>query len=192
MASGRARPEELLVRELGYLGAFPKIGLDLDVRVFHERFDGFLRQKNNTRPADYVNGENLGIQGLEYQVKWRPWQGGQLIFNQAFTAISMTDESAVFAAPKRASSLTFFQKFPGGLDLSLMHQTTSEFKPHAGGIDAIRPIDRTDLRLGLPLRFGANRGELALVVQNLGSPYTDYRKTFFFERRAFVTLTLEN
>ena len=192
LASGGARPEGLLVRELGYLGAFPKLGLDLDVRLFHEKFDGFLRQKNDTRPADYVNGEDMGIQGLEYQMKWRPWQGAQLIFNQAFTAIGSTEEGAASAAPKRASSLIFFQKFPAGLDLSLMHQATSEFKPHSGGADTKRALGRTDLRLGLPLRFGANRGELALVVQNLGSAYTDYRKTFFFERRAFVTLQLEN
>lgn len=192
LASGKARPEGLLVRELGYLGTFPKFGFDLDVRLFHEKFDGFLRQKNDTRPADYVNGEDLAIQGLEYQLKWRPWQGAQLIFNQAFTAISSTDASATLAAPKRASSLTLFQKLPGGLDLSLMHQDTSDVTPQGGGIDAKRAISRTDLRLGLPLRFGPNRGELALVVQDLGSPYTDYRKTFFFERRAFVTLQLEN
>lgn len=192
LASGKARPEGLLVRELGYLGAFPKIALDLDVRLFQEQFDGFLRQKNDTRPADYLNGENLQIQGLEYQMKWRAWQGAQIIFNQAFTAISSTDPSATLAAPRRASSLTFFQKLPGGLDLSLMRQDTSDVTPQGGGIDSIRAISRTDLRLGLPLRFGSNRGELAMVVQNLGSPYTDYRKTFSFERRAFVTLQLEN
>lgn len=25
------------------------------------------------------------IQGLEYQLKWRPWQGGQVMFNQTYT-----------------------------------------------------------------------------------------------------------
>uniref|UniRef100_UPI00374DCD65 TonB-dependent receptor plug domain-containing protein n=1 Tax=Rhodoferax sp. TaxID=50421 RepID=UPI00374DCD65 len=192
LAGGKARPEGLLVRELGYLGTFPKLGLDLDVRLFHEKFDGFLRQKNDTRPADYVNDEDLAIQGLEYQLKWRPWQGAQLIFNQAFTAISSIDEGATWAAPKRASSLMFFQKLPGGLDLSLMHQDSGTVTPQGGGIDSKQAIARTDLRLGLPFRLGPNRGELALVVQNMGSPYTDYRKTFFFERRAFVTLQLEN
>ena len=49
-----------------------------------------------------------------------------------------------------------------------------------------------DLRLGAPLRFGRNRGELALVVQNVGLPYQDFDKRFLFQRRAFVTLQLEN
>jgi len=30
------------------------------------------------------------------------------------------------------------------------------------------------------------------VVQNLGSPYPDYAPSFAFQRRAFVTLQIEN
>jgi iron complex outermembrane receptor protein len=42
------------------------------------------------------------------------------------------------------------------------------------------------------MRFGSNRGELALVVQNLGAPYGDFAPNFQFQRRAFVTLRVEN
>jgi iron complex outermembrane receptor protein len=48
------------------------------------------------------------------------------------------------------------------------------------------------VRLGWPLRFGANRGEIALVAQNLGSPYADFAPEFTFQRRAFVTMRIEN
>jgi iron complex outermembrane receptor protein len=51
---------------------------------------------------------------------------------------------------------------------------------------------RTDLRLAAPLRFGRTRGEVALVLQNLASPYPDYSPGFAFQRRAFVTLQIEN
>ena len=125
-------------------------------------------------------------------MKWRPWRDAQIIFNQAYTDINSTDPATALAAPKLASSLTFFQKLPGGLDLSLTHQDSGKVTPQGAGYQHQLAMTRTDLRLGLPLRFGSNRGELALVVQNMGSPYTDYRKTFFFERRAFVTLQLEN
>ena len=53
-------------------------------------------------------------------------------------------------------------------------------------------MTRTDVRLAMPLRFGRNQGELALVVQNLGAPYGDFAPNFQFQRRAFVTLRLEN
>jgi hypothetical protein len=42
------------------------------------------------------------------------------------------------------------------------------------------------------LRWGQHRGDIALVVQNLGSANTDYRPDFLFQRRAFVTLRVEN
>ncbi len=195
VASGNVRPESVLARELGYLGNFPSLGANLDVRVFHEQIGGFVRrQENAAKPGtyDYVNDESFAIQGLEYQLKWRPWRDAQVIFSQAFIDINSRDSGTALAAPKRASTLTFFQKLPGGLDLSLIHQDSSKVTLQGAGATDQIPMTRTDLRLGLPLRFGRNRGELALVVQNLGLPYQDHTPAFQFQRRAFVTLQVEN
>nr|MBP9150268.1 hypothetical protein [Rhodoferax sp.] len=52
-------------------------------------------------------------------------------------------------------------------------------------------MDRADLRVAKRLRWGAQRGELALVVQNLGGPYPDYDPSFLFKRQAWLSLTLE-
>lgn len=201
MAGGAVEPESVTSREIGYLASFPTIGLDLDVRLFDETVGGFIRQKNDNKavPKSYTNTEEIPITGLEYQLKWQPWQGAQLIFNQAYTEIksyipgSNTIESAsAMAAPKLASSLIFFQKLPGGLDLSLMHQDSGTAATQDGGADSAVAMTRTDLRVGMPLRFGRNRGEVAVVVQNLGMPYADFSPNFQFERRAFVTLRVEN
>lgn len=202
LARGNIEPESVLVHELGYLGDFPKYGLNLDMRVFHEQITGFVRHEMYDysgyrglvpiRPWDYTNGENFAIQGLEYQLKWKPWRGAQFVLNQAYTDIGSKDIDVAQAAPKLATTLTFFQKLPGGLDLSLIHQDSGgQSQLGVGGKDAVA-ITRTDLRLALPLRFGANRGELALVVQNLGLPYPDFMPEFQFQRRAFVTLRVDN
>jgi iron complex outermembrane receptor protein len=201
LASGNVVPEQLLVRELGYLGTFPRFGIDLDVRLFHEQFTDFLRQSNKLSPKDYVNDENFPIRGVEYQFKWRPWRGAQWIFNQAYVDIFSPNLDATvlrdstptaLAAPKLATTLTFFQKLASGLDLSLMHQDSGTVTLQAGGRDQQVAFTRTDLRLAWPLRFGARHGELALVVQNLGSPYPDLQPEFQFQRRAFITLVVEN
>lgn len=202
VARGNIRPETLLVREVGYLGDFPGWRASLDVRVFHEKISGFVRRQQyalppgTTRfpsnPYDYVNDENFAIQGLEYQLKWRPWRDAKVIFNQAYIDIRSADLGAAAAAPKRASTLTFMQRLPGGMDLSLMHQDNSKAKPQGAGVGTQAAMMRTDLRLGLPLRFGANRGELALVAQNLGAPYQDFSPESRFKRRAFVTFQVEN
>ena len=192
LASGNVQPESVLARELGYLGEFPKLGLNLDVRAFHEQIGSFIRQQNATSPKDFANDENFSIQGLEYQLKWQPWRDARIIFNQAYTNISSKDHGTALAAPKLASSLTFLQKLPGGLDLSLMHQDSGTMTPQGSGPLNQEAMTRTDLRLGLPMRFGPNWGELALVVQNLGLPYQDFAPPFQFQRRAFVTLRVEN
>jgi iron complex outermembrane receptor protein len=190
-ASGNVQPESVLARELGYLGDFPWLGLNLDVRAFHEQISGFIRQQNTT-PRNYANEEDFSIQGLEYQLKWQPWRDSQLMFNQSYTDINSSDKGTALAAPKLASSITLFQKLPGGLDLSLMHQDSGTVTLQGANFRDQVAVTRTDLRLGLPLRFGPNRGELALVVQNLGLPYQDFSPRYQFQRRAFVTLRIEN
>lgn len=202
LARGNIESEHLLVRELGYLGDFPRLRAGLDVRVFQERIAGFVRGQKYALPAgsslfpstpwDYVNDENFNIQGLEYQLKWRPWPNGELHLNQAYIDIKSADKKIAMAAPQLASTLGFSQKLPGGLDLCLTHQRNSIARPQGtGDSEAIR-MSRTDLRLGVPLRVGRHRGEVALVAQNLGSPYRDYTGEFEFKRRAFVTLQLQN
>ncbi len=194
LASGNVQPESLIARELGYLAEFPRLGVQLDVRAFHEQLGNFVRGKfyaNQPGVRDFVNAESFTIQGLEYQLKWRPWRDAQLIFNQAYININSRDPGTALAAPKLATSITWLQKLPGGLDFSLMHQNTGPMTLQGAGDKEQVGLIRTDVRLGLPLRWGAHRGELALVVQNLGNPYPDFRPIFEFERRAFVSLRLE-
>lgn len=192
ISSGQVDTERVRSRELGYLGEFPRWGLNLDVRVFHEQINGFIRQQNATLPRDYANDESFPIYGLEYQLKWRPWPGAQLGFNQAFIRNGSKRETTTLsyrAAPEWASTLSYVQKLPNGLDLSLIHQDSRAFTLH--GSSDFFAIRRTDLRLGWPLRWGARTGELSLVLQALGGGYQDYKPWSEFPRRAFAMLRLE-
>ncbi len=196
VASGNVVPERLVTDELGYLGDFPQWGASLDVRAYREKISGFIRQKSATLPRDYVNDEDFAIQGWEYQFKWRPWTGAQFIFNQAYTDIGAVfvagGNPTAFAAPKRASTLVYFQKLSNGLDFTLSHQDSGTAVLAAAGLNSRQAFKRTDVRLGWPLRWGARTGEVAVTVQNLGSPYKAYEIDHEFTRRAFVTLRLEN
>jgi iron complex outermembrane receptor protein len=177
--------------------------LSLDVRAFHEQINGFIRQQNDTLPRDYANDESFAIRGIEYQVKMKPWDGAQIVFNQSYTDIDAKTylpggpwwgnlSGTPLSAPKLASSLSFFQKLPGNLDLTLTHHDNGTAALAGSGSGSRVAMTRTDVRLSKTLRWGRTNGELALVVQNLGLPYQDFSPTFQFQRQAFVTLRLEN
>lgn len=198
LASGKVRPESVRAHELGYLGNFPALGLDLDVRVFHEQVSDFIMQLNASKPRDYANVEAFFIHGLEYQLKWQPWQGAQVSFNQAYIYSSVpylgptSDSGRMLAAPRLASTLSYFQKMSGGWNFSLLHQDRSKVTLQGAGQDDQTAMTRTDLRLAAPVRLGGKNAELALTVQNLGAPYADFEPVFKFQRRAFVTFRIDN
>jgi len=197
VGTGQVEPEQLFSREISYLGEFPRWGLGLDVRLFHEQMEGFVSQQNVTRPRYYFNDQNFTIKGLEYQLKWRPWAGAQVLLNQAYTSIGPVRaySNADLAAPRLASSLVLSQKLAGDIDLSLMHQHEGKMRIVNSGWERQQHMTRTDVRLSKSLRWGARRGEVALVVQNLGNPYEDYsyfEPRYVFNRQAFVTLRLDD
>jgi iron complex outermembrane receptor protein len=186
---GNLKPEEVLATELGYLGDFAPWRLNLNARLFHEAVTGFIRQVPGAQARTYANNEDFAINGFEYQLKWQPWQGGQVVLNQTYTDIGSRYDGTGTAAPQLGSSIALFQKLPGRLDLSLMHTDN-----HAASLVSDEPvaIRRTDLRLAKGLQWGSHRGEIALVVQNLGSAYPDFKRNFLFDRQAFITLRLDD
>ena len=192
-SGGAVQPESMVARELGYLLDLPAMGVQLDVRAFEERMDNFIWRvpvKGRNAQNEYINFENFSIHGVEYQTTWRPWRDAQINFNQAATNIKSANWGLASSAPNLATTIAYRQKLGWGMDLSLSHQysTPLTFQGY-GDVHAVR---RTDARLGLPLRWGQQRGELALTVQNTGRPNTDYRPDFFFQRRAFLTLRVES
>jgi len=120
-----------------------------------------------------------------------------VLLNQAYTTIVPVKaySNADLAAPRLASSVVLSQKLPGDIDLSLMHQHEGKMRIVNSGWERQQHMTRTDVRLSKSLRWGARRGEVALVVQNLGNPYEDYsyfEPRYVFNRQAFVTLRLDD
>ena len=203
LGTGTVQPESVLSREIGYLGDFPHWGLTVDVRAFHEQISGFIRQINSRLPRYYVNDESFAIRGLEYQARWKPWAGAELVLNQSYTDIqaktylsdsfsSLNLSGTPMAAPNLASSISYFQKLPGQVDLTLTHQDSGTARLTGSGSGSRVAMTRTDLRLSKAMRWGATKGELALVVQNLGLSYQDFDPSFSFKRQAFLSLRLDN
>jgi len=203
VSSGKVEPESMLVQEVGYLGNFPSVRMNLDVRVFNEQIGGFIRQQNSTLPRDYGNDEDVSIKGLEYQAKWKPWTETEIVWNQSYTEIaavkdiwggaSNTDGSGTrYAAPTLASSVSVLQKLPYQIEVALTHHDYGTARLTGAGASSRVAMTRSDVRISKAMRFGEKKGEVALMIQNVGVPYQDFSQRFEFRRQAFVTLRLEN
>jgi iron complex outermembrane receptor protein len=199
VARGNLGVEKIFTRELGYLGELPGLGLSLDMRLFEEEVRDFVKTRpydlpgsgGNNRATDFINDENFKTHGLEYQLKWRPWQDGQLVLAQSFVDSTQSVSGTYSTRPYNSTSVMLMQKLPSAIDLSLMyHQVDAS---HFPGEDKPAPaFSRTDLRLAKQMRFGNKRGEISFVVQNLGPAYQDFKPDFYFRRQAFLMLKLEN
>lgn len=199
---GNVGVERVLAREIGYLGSFPQLGVDLDVRLFEEEVRDYIRPNKDNMPStgllgvtpnNFINNENFNSHGIEYQIKWQPWDGAKVLFSESHVDSGWNDNNnpSFQARPFSSTSLMFMQKLSAGYDVSLMYNRADSTN-FPGTSDTAPAMSRTDLRLAKQLRFGDKRGEISFVVQNLGSAYQDFRPEFYFRRQAFVMFKLEN
>lgn len=196
---GGLAPESIQSHEIGYLGSFESLRLDVDVRLFEESSTNIIGEKkeDNGYTKYYANkpGGNWGnltapleIYGGELRAKWRPWQDGQWTVGYLWI-----DNGQLYPRAAASSySLMFTQQFAQGIHLSLMRTHTDPVQEMPNNGVPGPAVNRNDVRIAKELRWGARKGELSFVVQNLGPTYADYDPNFLFVKQAYVMLRLDN
>lgn len=203
LASGRVRAELLDVFELGYLAEWRDWGVTFDARAFYERFLGSINTTGirnapvqlaatGTRYEDFINKRDSTLQGLDYQLRWKPGHDTEIWLNQSWQRYVWDDQWENHLPPRRTTTLALFQKLPANLDLSVMFHAIGAVT-WRGDEDIIPSTHRLDLRLAYPFRMGSTRAEAALTVQAANGDVPEFQSTegFLFKRRAFATLHLE-
>jgi iron complex outermembrane receptor protein len=203
LARGNLVPETLLSRELGYRGDWPTASASLDVRVFNEAITGLSQRQAYSLPlgtalmtsvvSDYFNGDSVAIRGFEAQAQTKPWAGASLGAGLARTWVvhedKMVDSDVVAYVPDWAYQLFFAQQLGKGWEFSMSHQHSNSMALQ-GDSSARLSFSRYDWRLARRFRWAGKQAELALTVQNQGSPYQDFKRTFYFTQRAYLSLRL--
>ncbi len=191
LSSGAVESEKIYTRELGYNFSLDRNTWSGDVRLFDEHvIDGIERTTGN--PVDTANTGNVNITGVEYQVQWRPNPKRHVFFSQTWTDIAGSDRfKTAHGAPRYATSIAVMQQFSNRWSASVMFQL-SEGLALSKSENRLYTLSRTDLRIGKQFRWGRNQAELALTIQNLDAPYRDGGPNFFFDRRAMLSLRIEN
>jgi iron complex outermembrane receptor protein len=191
-STGQLLPEKIYTRELGYNYNLLKQGVSGDVRFFDERISDGIERPASVSPEDYQNIENFSITGVEHQIQWKPTAATQLFATQAWTQIAGAERfKTAHGAARFAASLMAVHTLSSGTTLSLMHQQSEDIGLMSGS-DRLYNVGRTDLRIAKGFLLGKNKAEWAFTVQNLDVPSRDGDAKFMFERRAFVSLRVEN
>ncbi len=204
---GNLEPEQIVSREIGYLG---KLGnFSLDTRIFHDTINDHIRIANRddfVTPPGFIlvnpdavgtgaNGGNAIIQGFEAQAKWHLASSTNLMLNFAHVNIrerqrrltNNFDESM----PSNTISALFTHKFNQNWDASYIYYQTSETSQLGDGtnVDLIR---RSDIRVARKFNAGRWNGELSGVIENLfNDHYQEFADYNTLKRRARVNVRLD-
>lgn len=193
-ATGGVKPERLVANEIGYIGEFRGIGLNIDLRGFEESGSSIARYFGGA-PNDVVNKDRYRKRGWETQLQWRPRGDTQVLLNHTVLnvrswATGATHDSDEAIAPSHSTSLAWFERFGSGFEFGFMYHTFGAMTwGGMGDVLATRP--RVDLRLARRFRIGATQVEAGLVTQSATGPYQDGDPRRYFPRRSFATLRLD-
>ena len=198
---GNLKAERILSREIAYIGEWPQIGLNVDVRVYGERMSDIIDTTQHIQsfllgpgpgiPFDqkyYVYG-NLGaadVDGVETQIGWRG-KGSRISLTHAYRRTSSANPAYVAATPAHIYGVLGSHTFPAKIEASISFYHVDEMEPIGDG-DYLRGHNRVDLRLAKQFKFAGTTSEVAVVAQNVTGRYLDYNADNKIEQRILVTL----
>lgn len=194
-------PERVDAREIGYLGKLA--GVDVDFRVFHEVYTDLIADRTDALAHGNLNSGSATIKGFETQLKWAIGQRTHLIYGLSHGVVASPNVDRIpytNSVPTNNQSLMLSHRFDDHWSTSLAGYQTGE--THFSNTDVNIPqgrgyfIDtarRWDGRVAYAFRSASGKGELALMVQNLGNArYFEFRHDNQLPgRTAWLNLKLE-
>ncbi len=197
-------PERILSREIGYVGYWRPARLEFDLRLFRDKIGNFIGQQK----SDFFSGdairvsefryENIGqawSQGGEFQLRWKPVARLDVHahFARVFTTADTHRENHTvdipLSTPRNSWGLLANYRFGSGWETSVGVWGTDAVKWLTEGDDT-RRYTRVDTRLAKRWKWQGRDVEAALVGQNLGEGYQEFRDTNRFSRRLYGSVAL--
>lgn len=202
LSEGGLRPENMRSYEIGYLGQLPARNLSLDVRVYRDQLRDLIRSGRIPFPDIdgkafvYRNSEEVDISGAEIQLDYRPSRDTRLFLSYArmrasASSLISADRAREYedSVPAYSGSLLVMHRFADRWQGSAVYHRVGAMDWLGSG-DYVKSHGRLDVRLARDVRLDGTRGEIALVIQNLGPKTVEFDQKNVFDRRAFVTFAL--
>lgn len=199
-------PERILSREIGYVGSWQPMRLEMDARIYRDQIDDFIGLvkvipspdvHGSPRPKVFTS-DNIGsieARGGEVQLRWRP--SPELDMNAWFARVFLspitTDSNfrrdIPLSAPRNSWGFLANYRLGKGWETSLgaWHNDVQKWLSEG---DITAAYTRVDMRLARRWKWQGREVEAAVVGQNLGDNYTEFRDTNVFSTRVYGSLSL--
>lgn len=188
--SAPLRPERIRSREIGYVGHYPALHLQLDAKLFHDTIQDYIN--SDGRPGQFDNHDDFTIRGGDLQLNWQPAPALRLSaqYARAFIdADQAIDEDLGQSTPRNNFSLLGRYELGQGWSASAGVYRSGRMKWLSEG-DITQAYTRWDARLARRWRWQGRMLELAVAGQNLGRNYQEFRDTNLFSQRVYGSLSL--
>jgi len=214
----RLLPEKVDFSELGYVGRFDEIGLQLDSRIYAEHYSNYINPygcgsvscvglppDNPLNIAEiYLNAGDIKVNGEELSADWRNPVLGRFVASYSIITVhangfadgsgfNTLQSDMVLSAPLHSASVLWSKSLPWGLTTSVGYYHVGSMKWLGDG-DIQPAYERVDLRLAKSFGKPGGGDEIALVVQGVTGDHAEFiDKTSLAlvpVRQAFVTLKL--
>lgn len=201
------QPERIRSHEIGYVGHYRPAGLQVDAKLFRDTIERYIDNERATLPPgtelvsgggagqarQWFNGGAFEVRGGDLQLTWQPSRALRFSAQYARVFISVddprVDEDLRESAPRNSFSLLARADLGMGWNASLGVYRSGRMKWLGDG-DTTEAFTRVDARLARRWTWQGREVEAALVGQNLGNDYQEFRDTNVFSRRVYGSLSL--
>jgi iron complex outermembrane receptor protein len=186
------RPERILSREVGYIGQYAALNMQLDAKLFHDTIYDYINSASAGSPDRFTNRDDFTVRGGDLQLNWQPFQALRLSAQYARAFIDAdpsVDRDLSKSAPRNNFSLLARYELGQGWATSAGVYRSGRMKWLSDG-DITQAFTRWDARLARRWKWQGNDVEAAVVGQNLGENYEEFRNTNLFSQRVYGSLSL--
>jgi len=183
-------PERVLSREIAYIGQYKPAHLQWDIKLFRDQVERYISATGS--PGQHKNVGGFRVQGADVHVDWQPTSATRLSAQYArvyIEAANSVDKDLRKSAPENNFSLLGSYDFKHGWQASVGVYRSGRMKWLSDG-DVTQAYTRWDARLARRWKWQGHEVEAALVGQNLGSDYEEFRLENRFSQRVYGSLSL--
>ena len=188
------RSERIRSHEIGYVGHYRPWQLQVDAKLYYDKMDHYIGSDTVAGVIQPQNSGSLTLRGGDVQLNWQPTPAFRLsaqcarVFTSTSPELDRVDDDVRVSAPRNSFSMLARYDLGQGWAASAGVYHSGRMVWLNGG-DPTDAFTRVDARLARRWTWQGTEVEAAVVGQNLGGDYSEFRPENRFSRRVYGSLS---